>query len=221
MTNDNNGPSFKYKASLIGNTEDNGRKNGVKIVVPLKYLSNFWRSLEMPLINCKVELSLKWYERCLLTAATTATFKITDAKLYVPIVTLSAEDNAKLSKLLSEGFKRPVYWNKYKVIDNKVVEIAAENGEKYIRELLDSSYQGVKRLFVLAYNNTAGNNQVSVDSYKKYFLPRVKIENYNIKIDGKDFYDQPVNDSVKQYDEILKQSKEIKLEFAKGTTKVL
>ena len=56
---------------------------------------------------------------------------------------------------------------------------------------------------------------------KKYFLPRVKIENYNIKIDGKDFYDQPVNDSVKQYDEILKQSKEIKLEFAKGTTKVL
>ena len=107
----------------------------------------------MPLINCKVELSLKWYERCLLTAATTATFKITDAKLYVPIVTLSAEDNAKLSKLLSEGFKRPVYWNKYKVIDNKIVEIAADNEEKYIRELLDSSWQGVKRLFVLAYNN--------------------------------------------------------------------
>ena len=70
----------------------------------------------MPLINCKIELSLKWYERCLLTAATTATFKITDAKLYVPIVTLSAEDNAKLSKLLSEGFKRPVYWNKCKII---------------------------------------------------------------------------------------------------------
>ena len=91
-------------------------------------------------INYKVELSLKWYERCLLTAATTATFKITDAKLYVPIVTLSAEDNAKLSRLLSDGFKRAVYWNKYKVFDNKVVEIAAENGEKYIRELLDSSY---------------------------------------------------------------------------------
>ena len=112
VTNDDNAPSFKYKASLIGNTETNGTKNGVKIAVPLKYLSNFWRSLEMPLINCKVELSLKWYERCLLTAATTATFKITDAKLYVPIVTLSAEDNAKLSKLLSKGFKRSVYWNK-------------------------------------------------------------------------------------------------------------
>ena len=108
-TNDDNASLFKYKASIIGNTENNGRKNGVKIAVPLKYLSNFWRSLEMPLINCKVELSLKWYERCLLTAATTATFKITDAKLYVPIVTLSAEDNAKLSKLLGEGFKRQVY----------------------------------------------------------------------------------------------------------------
>ena len=104
----------------------------------------------MPLINCKVELSLKWYERCLLTVANTATFKITDAKLYVPIVTLSAEDNTKLSKLLGEGFKRPVYWNKYKVIYNKVVEIAVNNGEKYIRALLDSSYKGVKRLFVLA-----------------------------------------------------------------------
>ena len=105
MTNDNNAPSFKYKANFIGNTETDGTKKGVKIAVPLKYLSNFWRSLEMPLINCKVELSLKWYERCLLTAATTATFKITDAKLYVPIVTLSAEDNAKLSKLVAEGFK--------------------------------------------------------------------------------------------------------------------
>ena len=96
MTNDNSAPSFKYKASIIGNTRDDGTKNGVKIAISLKYLSNFWRSLEMHLINCKVELSLKWYERCLLTAATTATFKITDAKLYVPIVTLSVEDNSKL-----------------------------------------------------------------------------------------------------------------------------
>ena len=120
----------------------------------------------MPLINSKVELSLKWYERCLLTAATTATFRITDAKLYVPIVTLSI-DNSKLTKLLNEEFKRPIYWNEYKVTPNKVVEIAAVNDVTYIRELLDSSGQGVKRLFVLAYNNTAGNDQVSVDSYKK------------------------------------------------------
>ena len=71
---------------------------------------------------------------------------------------------------------------------------SANNGEKYIRELLDSSYQGVKRLFVLAYNNTEGNNQVSIDSFKKYFLPRIKIENYNIEIDGRSFYDQPINE---------------------------
>ena len=94
----------------------------------------------MPLINCKIELSLKWYEGCLLTVATTATFKITDAKFYVPIVTLSAEDNAKLSKLLGERFKRSIYWNKYRVIDNIVVSINNANEEKYIRERLDSSY---------------------------------------------------------------------------------
>ena len=76
----------------------------------------------------------------MLTTATTATFKITDAKLYVPIVTLKTEDNTKLSKLLSEGFKRSIYWNESKVIPNKIVEIFTVNEEKYIRELLDSSY---------------------------------------------------------------------------------
>ena len=97
VTNNDHAPSFKYKASLTTNTEANVTKKGVKIAVPLKYLSNFWRSLEMPLINCKVELSLKWIENCVLTTAAIganananaagadgATFKITDAKLYVP-----------------------------------------------------------------------------------------------------------------------------------------
>ena len=111
-----------------------------------------------------------------------------------------------MSKLLNEGFKRPVYWNEYKVISNKIVKIATVNEEKYIWELLDSSCQGVTRLFVLAYDNTTGNNQVSVDSYKKYFLPRVIIGNCNIEIDGRNFYDQPINDSIKQYDEIRKIS---------------
>ena len=89
------------------------------------------------------------------TGADSSTFKITDAKLYVPIVSLSAEGNAKLSKLLGEGFKRPVYWNKYKVIDNTVVEIAANTAEEHIRELLD---------------------QVCIDSFNKYFLPRLKLK---------------------------------------------
>ena len=92
VSNDDNASSFKYKANIIGNTEDSGRKNRVKIAVPLKYLSNFWRSLEMSLINCKAELALTWIQKCMLTVANTATFKITDAKLYVPIVTSSAEN---------------------------------------------------------------------------------------------------------------------------------
>ena len=76
--------------------------------------------------------------------------------------------------------------------------------------MLDSSYQGVKRLFVLDYENTANdndlNNQVSINYFKKYILPRVKIENYDIEIDGRNFYDQSINDSIKQYDEIKKIS---------------
>ena len=97
-------------------------------------------------------------------------------------------------------------WNECKVTANKTVEIIVANDQKHIRELLDSSCQGVNRLFVLAYDNTAGDNQVSVDSYKKYFFPRVKIDNCNIEIDVRNFYDEPINDSVKQYDEVRKIS---------------
>ena len=136
----NNLSSFKYKSSLIANI------NGVKIAAPLKYLSNFWRTLEMPVVNCKVEFSLALDPNCVLSNLVGAsTFTITDAKPYVPIVTLWTENNAKLSKLLSEWFKIPVYWNKYKIIQNKTY-----NENDYIRKLLDASYQGVRRLFVLA-----------------------------------------------------------------------
>ena len=119
VTNDDNAPSFKYEAGLITNTEADGTKNAVKIAVPLKYLRNFGRLLEMPLIICKFELSLKWIENCVFTTAAigadanptgtdSATFKIIEAKLYVHVVTLSTEDNAKSAKQLSEGFKRPI-----------------------------------------------------------------------------------------------------------------
>ena len=96
--------------------------------------------------------------------------RIIDVKLYVPIVTLSAEDNAKLLKLLGEGFKRSIYWNEYKVIDNKILEIDTNKKEKYMRELLGSSWQGVKRLFVLAYNTKEGNDNVSFDLSKNIFF---------------------------------------------------
>ena len=156
----------------------------------------------MSLINCKVVLSLSWDANCVLSNLVGAlTFTITDVKLYVPIVTLSIDDNAKLSKLLSEGFKRPVYWNKYKIIPNKTY-----NENDYIRELLDASYQGVKKLFALAYKDHGGANTVPVYSHRRYFLPRVKIENYNIEIDGRNVSDQPVNDLIKRYDEVRKVS---------------
>ena len=100
----NDSSSSKFKSSFITS------RNGVKIVVPLKYLRNFWRSLEMPLISCKVELSLKWIENCVLTTtaiASNVTFKITDAKLYVPVATVSPDGNGKLVKQLKEDLKDP------------------------------------------------------------------------------------------------------------------
>ena len=127
----------------------------------------------MSLINCNVELSLKWNENCILSSeGTAATFTITDTKLYVPVVTLKIEDNAKLSELLSKGFERSVSWNKYKAI---LTDYAADT---HIRERLDASLQGVNKLFVLPY--AYGNNITNENSYKKYFLPRRKIKNYNI-----------------------------------------
>ena len=147
----------------------------------------------MSLINCQIELSLKWYENCIASSGGNgATFTITDTKPYVPIITLKTEDNTKLSKLFNRGFKRPIYWNKYKIIFKNY------NENECIRERFDASYHGVNKLFVLPY--ASGNNITNENSYRKYFLPRIKIENYNIEIDGRNFYDQPINDSIKQYD---------------------
>ena len=118
----------------------------------------------MPLLNCKIEFSLKWYQNCILSSTgTAATLTITDTKLYVPIVTLKTEDNTKLSKLFSKGFKRTFYWNKCRIIFKNY------DDDKYIRERLDASFQEVNKLFVLPY--ASGDNVTNENSYKKYFLP--------------------------------------------------
>ena len=132
------------------------------------------------------------------SAGTAATFAMTDIKLYVPVVTLKTENNAKLSKLLSEGFKRSIYRNEY----NASLKDHAANSN--IRERLDASIQGVNRLLVLAY--AYGDNVTNGNWYRRYFLPRLKIKSYNIEIDGRNFYDQSINGSIKQYDEIRKIS---------------
>ena len=114
--NDNltNSESFKSKMKITRNTLAAGNTKNVEIMVPLKYLSNFERTLEMPLINGEVNLILTWSLTCVITNSIGAgRFKITDTKLYVPTVTLPTKDNAKLLEQLKSGFKRTIKWNKY------------------------------------------------------------------------------------------------------------
>ena len=206
---------FRYKSSILGIPADDGVLRNAKIVVTLKYLSNFWRSLEMPLINCKFRLELNWTKNCEMSDNSgEKTFKITNTKLYVSIFTLSTEYNVKLTKQLTERFKRPVYWNEYKTkIESK------EADANLTRFYLDASFQGVKKLFVLAFNNTTVsaannpinniNNKVVRDSHRKYFLPRVDITNYKNYRNYRNynygnFYDKVINDQIKKYEEARK-----------------
>ena len=113
--------------------QNNLTKNNIKIVVPLKHLSKFWRSLNMPLINCEIQLILTWCKNCVLIDKSkretnhgvnpvvyeidnqkNVTFQITDTKLYVPVVTLSKENDTKLLEQLKLGFKRTIKWKKYR-----------------------------------------------------------------------------------------------------------
>ena len=114
--NINSCASFKFKQETTGQTGNGGTKD-IKIMVPLKYLSNSWRTLEMPLINCEISLQLKWSKNCVLVAGTAANqnpyFKMTETKLYVPVVTLSTQDNIKLLKELESRFERAINCNKY------------------------------------------------------------------------------------------------------------
>ena len=97
--------SFKSKIKITGKTPDDDNEKDVEIMIPLKYLSNFWRTLEMPLINCEVNLILTWSSTCVITDSNGAgTFAITDTKLYVPVVTLSTQENAKSLQQLKSGF---------------------------------------------------------------------------------------------------------------------
>ena len=155
----------------------------------------------MPIINCKVELELNLIEDCILSSAgNSAKSKITDTKLQATIVTLSTKNNVNLSKQSTNGFKRYVFWSEYQSIPAKV-----KNNGINIYELLSASLQGVKRLFVLAYDATNGDN-AGIKNKRMYFLPRAEIKNYNVLINGRNFYDQPINDLIKEYDEVRKTS---------------
>ena len=188
--------SFNFKVKFTGRTGNGGTKD-VEIMVPLKYLSNFWRTLEMPLINCEVNLILTWSSTCVLIATgiqnQNATFAITDTKLYVPVVTLSTQENTKFFQQLKSGFKRVINWNKYL----SKPELSAQNPN--FNHLVEPSFQGVNRLFVLAFEND--DDRTSDD---EYYLPTVEIKYYNIMINGENFFDQPIKNNKVTYDNIRK-----------------
>ena len=154
-----NSDSLKYKIKLLGNVTEVAddpagvRKLNVKVVVPLKYLSNFFRTLEMPLINCKIKLNLTWKKECVLsTGDGEAVFIINDTKLYVPVVTLSKEDNKDFIEQQNKGFQ----------------------------------------------------SQPTINGQRKYYLPRIDSEKYNVIIDGRNFYDNPIESGIEKYRELKK-----------------
>ena len=140
------------------------------------------------------KLILFWHGLDVISSATGETkFKITETKIYVPVVTLSTEDNAKLLQQLKSSFKRTINWNKYE----SSVKTFAQN--RYLNYLINPSFQGVNRLFVLSFENEANRKLHST-----YYLPKAEIKDYNVMIDGKNFFDQTINSMTKTYENILK-----------------
>ena len=172
--------SFNYKAKIVGN-----------------YLGNFWRSLDIPLIKCEITLILSWYKECVLVgkalrnapdpqpnppiavieSPTGAKFEITDCKLYVPVVTLSAENDNKLLEQLKLGFRRSIKWNKY------MSQMSNQNKNKNLNYLIDPTFSNVKRLFILSFENEDDRT-----SCYKYYVPSVEIKDYNVLIDSNAFF---------------------------------
>ena len=184
--------SFNFKAKITGQTGNDGKEN-VEIMVPLKYLSNFWRTLEMPLINCEINLNLTWSSTCVIVSTNNAnqgeTFTITDTRLYVSVVTLSTQEKAKLLQQLKSGFKRVINWNKYLSKPHLLVR------NPNLNHLVEPSFQGVNRLFVLAFENDAQRT-----STRRYYLPTVEIKDYNVMINGENFFDQPIKNNKVIYE---------------------
>ena len=176
-----NSEAFKYRNKTTGNTYNvdaaaqgyDVNKNGtqkIELAIPLKYLGNFWRALNIPLISFEVSLELKWYKNCVITsleerqvdaeppvvrdnAPTGATLAINDCKLYIPVVTLSKDNEIKLLTNLKSGFKREIIWNKYRS------QMTTEAINNNLNILIDPTFTNVNRLFVLAYGQVNNDRQ--------------------------------------------------------------
>ena len=216
-----NSEAFKYKNKKTGNTYNvdvgadgyDVNKNGtqkIELAIPLKYLGNFWRALNIPLISCEVLLELKWNKNCVITsleqrqvdagppvvrdnAPTGATLSITDCKLYIPVVTLSKDDEIKLLTNLKSGFKREIMRNKYR--SQMTMEAIINN----LNILIDPTFTNVDRLFVLAYGQVNNDRQ----SFSRFYLPNVMGKDYNVIIDKLAFFDLPIKTEEEAYEKII------------------
>ena len=215
-----NSNTFKYKNKITSNTYnvDAGvdgydvNKNGtqeIELAIPLKYSGNFWRALNIPLISCEVSLELKWNKHCVITSLeerqvdagppvvrdnspTGATLAINDCKLYIPVVTLSKDDEIKLLTNLKSGFKREIIWNKYRS------QMSTEAINNNLNILIDPTFTNVNRLFVLAYQNVDDRQ-----SYDEFYLPKVMVKDYNVIIDKLAFFDLPIKTEEEAYEKII------------------
>ena len=230
LTNDNNNNfanrnvvnsnTVKYRNKIIGNTcnvdaGDDGydaNKNAtqtIELAIPLKYLGNFWRALNVPLISCEVFLELKWNKNSVITslkerqvdaghpvvrdgAPTGATLAINDYKLYIPVVTLSKDDEIKLLTNLKSGFTREIEWNNYRS------QMNTEAINNNLNILIDPTFTNDNRLFVLAYQ-TADDRQ----SFSQFYLPRVMVKDFNVVIDKLAFFDLTMKTEEEAYEKII------------------
>ena len=216
-----NSEPFKYKNKITGNPYNvdaaaqdyDVNKNGtqkIELAIPLKYLGNFWRALNIPLISCEVSLELKWNKKCVITsleerqvdagppvvrdnAPTGATLAINDCKLYIPVVTLSKDNEIKLLNNLKSGFKREIIWNKYRP------QMTTEAINNNLNILIDPTFTNVNRLFVLAYGQVNNDRQ----SFSRFYLPNVMIKDYNVIIDKLAFFDLPIKTEEEAYEKII------------------
>ena len=204
-----NAKSFDYKTEITGCLDaGEDEKEDVKIAIPLKYLGNFWRRLDIPLINCEITLISSWYENGVLIgkvlrnapdpqpnspiaateSPTDAKFEITD----VPVVTLSVENDNKLLEQLKSGLKRSIKWNKY------ISQMSNQNKNNNLNYLIDPTFSNVNRLFVISFENEDDRT-----SYYKYYVPSVEIKDYNVLIDGNAFFEFPIKNIEETYEKII------------------
>ena len=218
---------FKYKNEITGNTYNvtagaaghDANKVGtqeIKLAIPLKYLGNFWRALKTPLISCEVSLELKWYKNCVITSLeerqvdagppvvngspTGATLNINDCKLYIPVITLSKDDEIKLLTNLKSGFKRDIIWNKYRS------QMSTEAISNNLNILIDPTFTNVNRLFVLSYQVDVNNND-NRQPFSQFYLPNIMVKDYNVIIDKLAFFDVPIKNEEEAYEKIIDISK--------------